>query len=402
MRCLPTSCAGWDCGQLASSALDEFQEPPRRPCLIRTGRDVSIAGVPRLFDRYIFVDWSGAAKPSRGKDSIWFATGVADDVSTPVNPATRAEAVDTIRNLLHAATARHERVLVGFDFPYGSPAGFAAALDLNSDCPPWRATWARLTECMYDAPNNTNRRFDDAAKLNELMGSPPGPFWGHPPGFVDSRLTWRVSFPFRTARGQTLRELRHTELHLRNTKRLPFPVWKLAGQGAVGSQALLGIPRVASLRDDARLEGFSRVWPFETGFAIDALPATGPFVLHAEVWPGIVEPDPDAHPVADAGQVLALVHWARELDRDNRLAPELLPPVDLSDAQISDCIREEGWTLGATRLRPRVRTAAHPTSRPTESSAGTAADDPRDHIDALYRLGVLRVDERDDLLRRLP
>jgi hypothetical protein len=38
------------------------------------------------------------------------------------------------------------------------------------------------------------------------------------------------------------------------------------------------------------------------------------------------EPDPDAHPVADARQVLALVHWARQLDSDGRLAAEFSPP----------------------------------------------------------------------------
>jgi precorrin-8X/cobalt-precorrin-8 methylmutase len=207
--------------------------------------------MPRLFDRYVFVDWSGAAKPTRGKDSIWFASGTADEVSSPQNPATRAEATEMLRQLLTAAAARRERVLIGFDFPYGFPAGFAAALQLPPDQSPWGATWTRLTECMHDSPNNANHRFHDAAKLNEAIGAPPGPFWGHPPGFADPALTWQVTFPFRTPTGRTLRELRHTERHLRSLKRLPFPVWKLAGQGAVSSQALLGIPRVASLRDDS-------------------------------------------------------------------------------------------------------------------------------------------------------
>jgi hypothetical protein len=92
---------------------------------------------------------------------------------------------------------------------------------------------------------------------------------------------------------------------LRSVKRLPFPVWKLAGQGAVGSQALLGIPRVAAWRYDPGFAPFSRVWPFETGFTADAVPDSGPFVVHAEIWPGVLEPDPVSHPIADARQVLA-------------------------------------------------------------------------------------------------
>lgn len=263
-----------------------------------------------------------------------------------------------LRDLLRAATDRGERVLVGFDFPYGFPAGFAAALGLSTDRPPWQAIWERLGECMHDAPDNANRRFADAAKLNETMGAPPGPFWGHPPGFADPRLTWRVSFPFRAACSQLLRELRHTERHLRDTKRLPFPVWKLAGQGAVGSQALLGIPRVASLRDDPRLEAFSRVWPFETGFTANVVSASEAFVLHAEIWPGVLRPDPHTHSVADARQVLALVDWARHLDGEGRLAAEFSPPTTLDADQITECISEEGWILGASNLPPRGRNGA--------------------------------------------
>lgn len=360
--------------------------------------------MPRLFDRYVFVDWSGAAKPGRGKDSIWFASGDSVEVSSPQNPPTRVEATELLRRLLVAAARRRERVLIGFDFPYGFPAGFAAALQLSSVLPPWRETWARLTEAMHDAANNANRRFDDAATLNEAIGSPPGPFWGHPPGFIHSALTWKVRFPFGTQHGPPLGELRHTERQLRSVKRLPFPVWKLAGQGAVGSQALLGIPRVASLRFDDDLAGFSRVWPFETGFTADPIPDSGPFVLHAEIWPGVLEPDLDSHPIADARQVLALVRWAQRLDTDGCLAAEFSLPRSLEDARAKECVREEGWTLGATNLAPRAevrnRTGASREGY-SEARVSTPAADARHHIDALFRAGVIREDERDELVRRL-
>lgn len=362
------------------------------------------SGMPRLFDRYVFVDWSGAAKSNRGKDSIWFATGAGDQVSSPQNPATRAEATETLRQVLHAAASRCERVLIGFDFPYGFPAGFAAARRLPPEQSRWRATWARLTACMHDSSNNANHRFHDAARLNEAIGSPPGPFWGHPPGVVDPALCWKVAFPFRTPNGGTLRELRHTERHLRSLKRLPFPVWKLAGQGAVGSQTLLGIPRAASLRDDPALAPFSRVWPFETGFTADAIPDRGPFILHAEIWPGVLEPESDSHPIADARQVLALVDWANRLDVEDGLSAEFSPPSGLDDERLMECITEEAWTLGATNLESRAATGRGATTRlsgqtPLEADAGTM--DPRHHINALHRAGVISRVERDELMRRL-
>ena len=38
--------------------------------------------------------------------------------------------------------ARGKRVLIGFDFPFGYPAGFAARLGLSG--PPWQGVWAEI------------------------------------------------------------------------------------------------------------------------------------------------------------------------------------------------------------------------------------------------------------------
>ena len=84
---------------------------------------------PTLFDRYIAVDWSANNSPKLGTDSIWAAAGAAggDRVET-VNLRTRRRAEDWLQGQLVDAAGRGERVLVGFDFPLGYPAGFAAAL----------------------------------------------------------------------------------------------------------------------------------------------------------------------------------------------------------------------------------------------------------------------------------
>ncbi len=359
----------------------------------------------RLFDRYVFVDWSANASPNWDENSIWFATGTVDDTAPPKNPHTRAEATADLRKILFDAVAADERVLIGFDFPYGYPAGFSAALQLDSSDGPWRATWSFLRGFMHDGPGNVSCRFEDAAELNRRIGSPPGPFWGHTPRFKDAALVWRASFPFTTRAGQILCDLRHTERHLQDIKRNAFPVWKLAGQGAAGSQALLGIPRVAALRDDHALAAVSRVWPFETGFSVEAVPERGPFVLHAEIWPGVLEPDPESHEISDARQVLSLVEWARRLDQQGRLHGEFKAPPRLDEQRLEECLTEEGWILGATTATPPEGPAAQRLTAPTPSANRLGADHSLDenvgHIEALHGAGVIRDDERDALLRRL-
>jgi hypothetical protein len=39
--------------------------------------------VPRLFSAYVIVDWSAAAKPTTGADSIWIGVLKRDIRSTP-------------------------------------------------------------------------------------------------------------------------------------------------------------------------------------------------------------------------------------------------------------------------------------------------------------------------------
>ena len=83
-----------------------------------------------IFDRYVIVDWSARNRPVSGKDSVWACVlDAAGRISTQ-NPRTRGRAELMIRPALGHLVADGERVLVGFDFPYGYPAGLAAALGL--------------------------------------------------------------------------------------------------------------------------------------------------------------------------------------------------------------------------------------------------------------------------------
>src|SRR4051812_15632108 len=219
-----------------------------------------------LFDAYVAVDWSGANERRTGKDSIWLC--VHGD--RPENAPTRAEATERVRAILRGLVRDGRRVLVGFDFPYGYLRGFADAVAPGHG-PPWRRVWEELRRLVDDDGRNRSNRFDAAAGLNARLEAPA--FWGWP----------HASLPGTKPPAPPLPELRANERALRARRLYPNSVWQLAGNGSVGSQALVGIPRVRSLRDDPDLAAVSAVWPFETGFAVPDAE-----VVHAEIWPGVI------------------------------------------------------------------------------------------------------------------
>ena len=114
-----------------------------------------------LFDAYLTVDWSGAASPRTGKDSIWLhlvvRRGAALESRHLSNPPTRAAATGLLLSLLQGLVTEGKRVLVGFDFPFGYPAGTAQRLGLSG--PAWRAMWDLLRQEIRDEEDNTNNRF---------------------------------------------------------------------------------------------------------------------------------------------------------------------------------------------------------------------------------------------------
>ena len=295
-----------------------------------------------LFDSYVMVDWSAAAVPVRDADSIWFAELAREGRSIRVrsleNPPTRAEATARLAARLAERVAAGRRVLVGFDFPFGYPAGTARALGLAGM--PWRATWRELSRLIEDRPDNWNNRFDVGEALNRRISGEAFPFWGH--GTKRDR-------PYLCRRGRRghgpgdLAERRIAELRVRRTQ----PVWKLAYTGSVGSQMLTGIPRVHELRHHPRLAGVSAIWPFETGLR----PAPEAQVVLAEVYPSIFTPETIANRPKDAGQVAAAARSFAHLDTAGALAPLFAGDPTLSAAERRWVEREEAWILGV-RARP--------------------------------------------------
>lgn len=290
-------------------------------------------GNGRLFDRYVVVDWSASAKPNTGADSIWI--GAAGHAGVPTwetaNPSTRREAFELLRDRLSVDSLRGRRVLVGFDFPLGYPAGFAEAV-----CPswrnPWLGVWKSLQRAIKDDAKNANNRFDAAGQFNHLIGLQTGPFWGHPNGAESLHLSWQGGD------GRLgLRRYRHTETRVSGVQE----VWKLYGQGSVGSQALVGIPWVASLWNYFSAD--AEVWPFERGFGIRSV---GPTVVLAEIWPGIIPIDVRQDQVKDQVQVEMLAAHFKKLDEQGELAALFGRPDGLADQDVNECVSAEGWILG--------------------------------------------------------
>jgi precorrin-8X/cobalt-precorrin-8 methylmutase len=292
-----------------------------------------------LFDRYIVVDWSAANTPRRGADSIWVCCLGADGECVTRNPRARGMARDVVRDLLVSSVSRRERVLAGFDFPLGYPAGLAAALGLEGTA--WRALWDLLAaEITDDARTNRSNRFEVADDLNRRLAG-RAPFWGRPrerrlenlPATRDAAYAVPGTEPGEQA---GLAEWRVVEQVLRDQGRWPQPVWKLLGAGSVGSQALTGIPVVAALRGDPALAAASQVWPFELDQA--GLPSGEPAIVHAEVWPSMYDFSQATGTCTDEKQVRHLAAHLSQQDRAGALADAL--------RHIPEAAMEEGWILG--------------------------------------------------------
>lgn len=110
------------------------------------------------------VDWSGGGDtgPRPRKDAIWAAVWRAGRLEPATYLRNRAVALDWLAALVSAERVAGRRLLVGFDFPFGYPAGFAARVTGSADP---LALWDWLASALEALPAGEGR-FDLAARLN--------------------------------------------------------------------------------------------------------------------------------------------------------------------------------------------------------------------------------------------
>lgn len=300
----------------------------------------------RLFDAYMVVDWSAAAKPTTGANSIWIGLRARDArlkfQFTSVNPKTRLEARTLINELLEKLIARGDKVLVGFDFAFGYPRGTAAAAGLvSAGQPAWRSMHEHLAAKVKEKSDNSNARFAIAAGLNYAISKGPHPFWGTTKRDRVSTLAMKKGDFSVTG---SLPEHRLSEAWIRSQfKASPKSVWQLLGAGAVGSQSLLGIPTVFEIRKT--LDG-ARLWPFETGLkTLTPSDLEQVSCVLAEVYPSTISTVPKPGEILDQAQVRTLSEHLESLDSAGKLADAFGPPDSLTEAEIDEITCEEGWIL---------------------------------------------------------
>jgi hypothetical protein len=298
--------------------------------------------VARLFNAYLIVHWNAAAKATTGADSIWIGV-MKRDVRFRLtfethNPATRAEAEALLATLLEDRAKRRERVLIGFDFPLGLPRGLAAGLKLPGEHP-WRAIWDQLAKMVKDKPDNTNNRFGVGSEINRRLTDGPFPFWGCPPR--DTLTTLQPKRGREHGPGD-IPEFRHVEVAMKNAQ----PVWKLYYNGAIGPQAILGIPAVRRLK--LAFGEAMRVWPVEPGWkALGENDLAGVDMLAVEISPSLVTFQPLAGETKDAAMVRSVAEHFAKLDEATKLAALFAPGKSVTEDIVATAQAEEGWVLGA-------------------------------------------------------
>ncbi|GAB5446914.1 molybdopterin guanine dinucleotide synthesis [Gymnodinialimonas sp.] len=269
------------------------------------------------FDTIVMVDWSARSAPSPArptKDAIF--VGVSRNGRETVSyQRTRHAAMRYLTGLLDGELRGRRRVLVGFDFPFGYPKGFAKVVT-GSDDP--LGLWEWMAVEIEDDARNRNNRWEVATRLNGMFPG-VGPFWGCPAGKASELLPAKGSVRY----GHGMEERREVERLLPRAQ----PCWKLFTTGSVGSQVLMGLPYVQGLRQ--RYGKDVSVSPFE---ACDT-----PIVL-AEIYPGLI--DAAVKMRVQDGEILDAVQVRLVAKAFASLAPAHLA------AMLQEGDREEGWILG--------------------------------------------------------
>lgn len=264
------------------------------------------------------VDWSGGNDrgPKPVKDAIWVGISRGGDHAPPRYFRNREVFASWMQGFLDDELAANRRTMVGFDFPFGYPLGFGKHLTGSND--PLHL-WDWFTQRVTDTPK-ANNRFDIAGQINATLPG-IGPFWGN-------GLKRDIADLPRKGLARTISPFpeRRAVEHLAKGS---FTCWQLAGAGAVGSQIIMGLPVLQSLRRS--FPNKISIWPFE--------PLATP-IAFVEIWPTLFAGPAPKDMIKDAHQVQATAKHLSESSVTSLHA----------DLHISAPV--EGWILGIGQPQP--------------------------------------------------
>ncbi len=116
------------------------------------------------------VDWACGADtgPRPRRDAIWVAVWRAGRLEPATYLRNRAVALDWLSALVAAERAAGRRLLVGFDFPFGYPAGFATRITGRADP---LGLWAWLASAMRAGSETIRDRAQVAVMTHALAAA---------------------------------------------------------------------------------------------------------------------------------------------------------------------------------------------------------------------------------------
>lgn len=264
------------------------------------------------FERYIGIDWSGAAQV---RDGI----AVAQLCQTDERPESLSRDFGWSREsvmdwLVAELLPDKKRTFVGLDFCFGYPAG-AAKKVFDAD------RWSDLPFKMRDLiGKRTARQTSEHINAEKFNGF--GPFRiGHAARNYDFYLRHGIG------------RYRHTELFAPGA----LSAWDVLQGAQVALSTITGIAALATLIE-ARTRGSAAfsIYPFEDVSEDDH--------VIAEVYPGLAPRN--SYSPGHIGDALRVTEWVRRADSERRLLN--IPSWPNAPANIEALIKEEGWIAGLT------------------------------------------------------
>lgn len=319
-----------DTGAVANFILTSVGLPTRKPTAV--------------FDRVMMVDWSSTAKPTsafKREDALWLAEA-GRHARLPDHHQTRHALFEDLCARISSALDTGQKTLIGFDFAFGYPAGFAAALGTDR-----AGLWAQLDTGFGPDLRNDGAKGAVVSTWCDRLG--PSRFW-----VVKEGATF-PGVPGSKGRGP---EPRFDLNRACETKGLAATgaqtVFRLTGPGSVGAQSLVGIPYLARLK--ARFGQALAIWPFDSGWGVpDAQ------IVVAEIYPSLLKPvyRQDAGHRApwafDAMQVDLLAEAFTKADQAGALRGMFDRPTCVTADQARISVTEEGWILGSNHADALIR-----------------------------------------------